>query len=52
MLDTAHGHHVGVIEAVRATKKRHPNVQLVAGNIATADAAKMLIEAGADAIKV
>ncbi|HYQ04149.1 MAG TPA: IMP dehydrogenase [Polyangiaceae bacterium] len=52
VLDTAHGHHIGVIEAVRATKKRHPNVQLVAGNIATADAAKMLIEAGADAIKV
>src|SRR6185369_14493484 len=52
VLDTAHGHHVGVIEAVRATKKRHPNVQLVAGNIATGEAAKMLIDAGADAIKV
>jgi len=51
VLDTAHGHHVGVIEAVRATKKRHPNVQLVAGNIATADAAKMLIDAGADPMK-
>src|SRR6187399_1174988 len=52
VLDTAHGHHFGVIEAVRATKKRHPNVQLVAGNIATAEAAKMLIDAGADAVKV
>src|SRR5450755_2703552 len=52
VLDTAHGHHFGVIEAARATKKRHPNVQLVAGNIATADAAKALIDAGVDAVKV
>ncbi|HEX3777938.1 MAG TPA: IMP dehydrogenase [Polyangiaceae bacterium] len=52
VLDTAHGHHVGVIEAVKATKKRHPNVQLIAGNVATGEAAKMLIDAGADAIKV
>jgi len=52
VIDTAHGHHHGVIEAVKATKKRHPNVQLIAGNIATAEAAKMLIDAGADAVKV
>jgi IMP dehydrogenase len=52
VIDTAHGHSKGVIDAVRDTKRRYPNVQLVAGNIATADAAQALIEAGADAIKV
>jgi IMP dehydrogenase len=52
IVDTAHGHHRGVIEAVRDTKKRYPNVQVVGGNIATADAASALIDAGADAIKV
>src|SRR5882724_10924631 len=52
VVDTAHGHSLGVIEAVRATKKRHPNVQLIAGNVATADATRMLIDAGADAVKV
>jgi IMP dehydrogenase len=52
VLDTAHGHHRGVIEAVRATKIRHPNVQLIAGNVATGEATKMLIDAGADAVKV
>ncbi|HEY3667623.1 MAG TPA: IMP dehydrogenase, partial [Polyangiaceae bacterium] len=52
VLDTAHGHHFGVIEAARATKKRHPGVQLVAGNIATGEAAKALIDAGVDAVKV
>ena len=41
-----------MIDAVRDTKKRHPNVQVVAGNIATADAAQALIDAGADAVKV
>jgi IMP dehydrogenase len=52
VIDTAHGHSLGVIEAVRETKKRHPNVQLIAGNVATGDATKMLIDAGADAVKV
>jgi IMP dehydrogenase len=52
VVDTAHGHHKGVIDAVRDTKKRYPNVQVVGGNIATADAAKALVDAGADAIKV
>jgi IMP dehydrogenase len=52
VVDTAHGHSRGVIDAVRDTKKRFPEVQLVAGNIATADAARALIDAGADAIKV
>ncbi len=52
VIDTAHGHSRGVIEAVAETKKRHPSVQVVAGNIATAQAAQALIEAGADAIKV
>ncbi len=52
VVDTAHGHSRGVIEAVRATRARHPKVQIIAGNIATAEAAQALIEAGADAIKV
>jgi IMP dehydrogenase len=52
VVDTAHGHSRGVIDAVRDTKKRFPNVELVAGNIATADAARALIDAGVDAIKV
>lgn len=52
VVDTAHGHSKGVIDAVRATKLRHPKVQVIAGNIATGEAAKALIEAGADAIKV
>ncbi len=52
VIDTAHGHSKGVLDAVRDTKKRHAGIQLVAGNIATADAARALIEAGVDAIKV
>jgi IMP dehydrogenase len=52
VVDTAHGHHKGVIDAVRDTKKRYPHVQVVGGNIATADAAQALVDAGADAIKV
>lgn len=52
VVDTAHGHSKGVLDAVRAFKKRHPNVQLVAGNIATAEATEALIEAGVDAVKV
>src|SRR5262245_53685276 len=52
VIDTAHGHTRGVIEAVAETKKRHAGVQLIAGNIATTEAAAALIEAGVDAIKV
>lgn len=52
VIDTAHGHSQGVIEAVKFAKKNFPGIELVAGNIATADAAEALIKAGADAIKV
>jgi IMP dehydrogenase len=52
VIDTAHGHSKGVIEAAKDTKKRYPNLQLVAGNIATADAARALLDTGVDGIKV
>jgi len=52
VVDTAHGHSKGVIETVRKLKKKHPAMQIIAGNIATGEAAKDLIEAGADAVKV
>ncbi len=52
VIDTAHGHSKGVIDAVRDTKQKFPDVQLVAGNIATAAATTALIEAGVDAVKV
>ncbi len=50
--DTAHGHSRGVIELVRAVKKLHPAVQMIAGNVATADGTLALIDAGVDAVKV
>ncbi|NOZ60570.1 MAG: IMP dehydrogenase [Calditrichaeota bacterium] len=52
VVDTAHGHSAGVIEAVKRVKKLLPDMQIIAGNIATAEAAKDLIQAGADAVKV
>ncbi|HQP37023.1 MAG TPA: IMP dehydrogenase, partial [Polyangiaceae bacterium] len=52
VVDTAHGHSKGVIEAVRDTKQRFPGVQVVAGNVATAEGTRALIDAGADAVKV
>lgn len=52
VLDTAHGHSKGVIETVRTLRERFPDTQLIAGNVATANATRELIEAGADAIKV
>jgi IMP dehydrogenase len=52
VIDTAHGHSAGVIAAVRATRAEHPELQLVAGNIATTEAAAALCEAGVNAIKV
>ena len=51
-IDTAHGHSAGVLDAVRNTRKRFPKLQLVAGNIATGEAARALIETGVNAIKV
>ena len=52
VIDTAHGHSKGVFEMVRLIKKDFPQIDVVVGNIATADAAKFLVEAGADAVKV
>ena len=51
-LDSAHGHSKNIIEAVRKVKKAYPDLQLIAGNIATGEAARALIDAGADAVKV
>lgn len=52
IIDTAHGHSAGVIEKLREAKKRFPGVEMVVGNIATGEAARALVEAGADAVKV
>ena len=52
VVDTAHGHSRGVIERVRMLKRRYAALQVIAGNVATAEAALALVEAGADAIKV
>src|ERR1700684_44972 len=51
-IDSAHGHSSRVLEAVRAVKKRFPDVDLMAGNVATYEGAKALIDAGADTVKV
>lgn len=51
-LDSAHGHSRGVIEALKKTKKLYPQIPIIAGNIATSEGAKALVDAGADAIKV
>ena len=51
-IDTAHGHSIRVINAVRDIKRRFPEMQLIAGNVATYEGAKALIEAGTDAVKV
>ncbi|NBC48209.1 MAG: IMP dehydrogenase [Gammaproteobacteria bacterium] len=52
VVDTAHGHSQGVLDRVRWIKHHFPEVQVIGGNIATADAAVALVEAGADAVKV
>jgi len=52
VVDTAHGHSRGVIERVRLLKRRYSALQVIAGNVATAEAALALVEAGADAVKV
>ncbi|MEJ7598601.1 MAG: IMP dehydrogenase [Kofleriaceae bacterium] len=51
-IDTAHGHSAGVLEACRETRRKFPRLQLVAGNVATGEATKALIETGVNAIKV
>jgi len=51
-IDTAHGHSVGVINMVRKIKEAFPDLQIIAGNVATAEATRELIEAGADCVKV
>lgn len=52
VVDTAHGHSKGVLDAVKKIKTKHKKAQIIAGNIATPEGAKALIEAGADAVKV
>ncbi len=52
VIDTAHGHSQGVLTCVAATKKTHPNLDIIAGNIATGAAALDLVKAGADCVKV
>ncbi|MBZ7928659.1 IMP dehydrogenase [Campylobacter sp. RM10532] len=52
VLDSAHGHSKGIIDTIKAIKQKYPKLDLIAGNIATAAAAKALCEAGADAVKV
>lgn len=52
IIDTAHGHSKSVIEKLKEAKKIFPNVDIIVGNIATGEAAKMLVEAGADGVKV
>jgi IMP dehydrogenase len=52
VIDTAHGHTKGVVEQLKSVKAKFPNLDVVVGNIATAEAAKYLVEAGADAVKV
>jgi len=52
VIDTAHGHSAGVMEVLKEVKRKHPDLQVVAGNVATANATEELIKAGADAVKV
>jgi IMP dehydrogenase len=51
VIDTAHGHSSRVIEAVKEIKRRHPETQVIAGNVATGEGTRELIEAGVDAVK-
>ena len=52
VVDTAHGHSRGVLDRVTWVKKKYPHAQVIGGNIASAEAAKALVDAGADAVKV
>ena len=51
-IDTAHGHSMGVVESVRKVKAKYPNLKVIAGNVATAQAVEALVDAGADVVKV
>ncbi|GJM34500.1 MAG: inosine-5'-monophosphate dehydrogenase [Saprospiraceae bacterium] len=51
-IDTAHGHSMGVLKAVKIAKEKFPDLQIIGGNVATAAGAKALVEAGADGVKV
>lgn len=52
VVDTAHGHSIGVINMIRLIKEKYPDLQVIAGNVATGEATEELIQAGADAVKV
>ena len=52
IIDTAHGHHIGVLNTLKEARKKYSSLDIVCGNIATADAALALVKAGADAVKV
>ena len=52
VIDTAHGHHINIVSVLKQVKKKFPNLEVIAGNIATGEAAKFLVAAGADAVKV
>lgn len=52
VVDTAHGHHINVTQMIRSIKQRWPDQQVIGGNIVTAEAAKALVDAGADGVKV
>lgn len=52
VVDTSHGHHGSVLDMVRSVRSDHPDLCVVAGNVATADATEALVEAGADAVKI
>lgn len=52
VIDTAHGHSMGVVEKLKEVKSHYPKLEVIVGNIATAEAAKFLADAGADAVKV
>jgi IMP dehydrogenase len=52
IVDTAHGHHKSVIERVAQIKRAYPSLELIAGNVVTAEAARALVDAGADGVKV
>ncbi|MFH0883841.1 MAG: IMP dehydrogenase [bacterium] len=52
VVDSAHGHSVGIVETVKKIHKKYPDLQLIAGNVVTAEGTRDLIEAGADAVKV
>ncbi|MEK7255891.1 MAG: IMP dehydrogenase [Bacteroidota bacterium] len=51
-VDTAHGHSLGVLEAVKSIRKKYPNLQIVGGNVATGEGAKALVDAGVNGVKV